>query len=231
MVKPFNPQEWTSEMKEAFHCFTSHDYEYFDSDGENNELTGEKNTDNNGKQDISLMSRGNKKGDINKQDQIWIGDTGTSCHRTNYTIGLINLKAIESNIVSVNGEQLKATHIGDKKGYVRQNYGTERPIVLKKVKFVPNLACNLLSISTALQNRCTMEGLSKMIKLKKGKSKNKFDQKLKKGKGNMYGIRIIDKIKDKSLLSMNKIHDMLGHTSKHIIKAIVEKLNMKLTGK
>ena len=101
-------------------------------------------------------------------NQIWIGDTGASCDMTKSIEGLINLKAIESNIVLDNGEQLKATNVCDKKEeYVLQKDGSEKPILLKKVKYIPNLACNLLSISTTLQNGCTMEGLSKMINLKK----------------------------------------------------------------
>ena len=50
----------------------------------------------------------------------------------------------------------------------------------------------------------------------------------------IYGIRIID-IKNnknnKAYLSINEIHEMLGHPSKEITKATACKLNLKPTGK
>ena len=112
-----------------------------------------------------------------------------------------------------------------------QKDGTRKPILLKKVKYVPKLTQNLLSISTALQNGCTMEGSSNKIKIKKGKNEYIFDHKIRSGKGNLYGIRIIDTKSDKAYLSINEIHEMLGHPSEEITKAKVRKLNMKPTGK
>ena len=138
---------------------------------------------------------------------------------TNSTKGLINLKAINSNIVFGNGDHLKATYVGNKKGCVHQKNGIQIPILLKKVKYVPKLACNLFSISTALQNGSIMEETSRMIKLKKGKNEYIFHHKLQSGKGNVYGICIIDKISDAAFLSMNEIHEMLGYPSEQITKA------------
>ena len=152
MIKPFNPDEWTESMKEEFYRFTDHDYESLDVDSDESKR----------KQDTSLMSKERNARELKMNKQIWIGDTGASCNMTNLMEGLINVRAIESNITFGNGEHLQATLIGDKKGYVRQRDGTEKPILLRKVKYIPNLACNLLSISTALQSGYVMEGSSKI---------------------------------------------------------------------
>ena len=234
MVKPFNPEEWTAAMKEEFHRFTSHDYELDVEPEEQDDMKQGSDKKRRAETDTSLISK--EKHDTKKtnQGQIWIGDTGASCHMTNSISGIINLQAIESNIMFGNGERLKATHIGDKEGYVLQKDGSRKPILLKKVKYVPKLTCNLLSISTALQNGCTMEGTSNKIKLKKGKREYVFDQKIRSGKGNLYGIRIIDyknDKNDKAYLSINDIHEMLGHPSEEITKATAFKLNLKPTGK
>ena len=76
-----------------------------------------------------------------------------------------------------------------------------------------------------------MEGTSRMIKLKKGKNEYIFDHKLQSGKGNLYGICIIDKISDAAFLSMNEIHEMMGHPSEQITKATARQLNIKSSGK
>ena len=117
MVKSFNPEEWMVAIKEEFHCFTSHDYEL---DMESEEQTDAKQGSEEKRKtetDTGLVSKEKSKEDETNQDQIWIGDTGASCHITNSTAGMISLQVIESNIMFGNGERLKATHIGDKEGY------------------------------------------------------------------------------------------------------------------
>ena len=80
MVKPFKLEEWTESMKEVFHQFASHDYESLDT---NFDESKRKQCMNDQKQDIGLMAkeRGTRKSRNN--EQIWIGDTGASCHMTN----------------------------------------------------------------------------------------------------------------------------------------------------
>ena len=222
MIKPFDKENWTQEMKDDFDRLTRH--EYIDEEIETkDEIEKEK--------DIGLMS---KETDLDEtktdKEQILIGDTGASCHMTKSMKGLINVKPINSNIVFGNGNQLKATHIGDKRGYVQQKDGTEKPIFLQKVKFVPKLTCNLFSMSAVLQNSCSMKGSRKTIELIKGKTKYLFDIKIKSGRGNLYGIRIIDQnTTDKCYLSMNDVHEMLGHPSKEIAQATAKKMKLQIT--
>ena len=192
MIEPFDRKKWIRQMTEEFERFTSHEYEPEDFDHTvNNKNEHEKDkkcsckgTDRDNKvDDVNLMSKEKCKKENNEdRDQLWIGDTGASCHMTNSMQGIVNIRTIDSYIVLGNGEQLKATHVGDKKGYVLQKDGTRKQITLQKVKFVLNLACNLFSISAALQSGCEMEGTSKNIKIKKGRREYILIGKSKVGK-------------------------------------------------
>ena len=101
-------------MKDDFNRLTRHEYideEIETKESKKDEIEKEK--------DIGSMS---KETDLDEtktdKEQIWIGDTGVSCHMTKSMKGLINVKPTNSNIVFGNGNQLKAMHIGDKRGYV-----------------------------------------------------------------------------------------------------------------
>ena len=80
-----------------------------------------------------------------------------------------------------------------------------------------------------------MHGSSKMIKIKKGRSEYKFDHRIKNGKGNLYGIQIEERksnkkitSKETGLLSLNELHEKLGHPSTEITKATANKLNLRI---
>ena len=228
MVKPFRPETWTTEMRRDFEEVTSHDYLKMDDpeDKEHKDCPKEP-------KDNALMTY-NEGTEAKESNQIWIGDTGATCHMTFSKEGLTNLKSISSFVIFGNGERLQATHIGDLKGTVIQKDGTETPIFMTKVKYVPQLTYNLFSITAALEHGCEMHGSNKMIKIKKGCSEYKFDHRIKNGKGNLYGIQIVerncDKItsKETTLLSMNDLHEKLGHPSADITKATATKLNMNI---
>lgn len=115
-------------MRKYFQEITSHDYEqsYESKDQQETIEDTEK---------VILMTheKGTKEKDFR---QIWIGDTGSTCHMTNSKEVLINVQSISSSVIFGNGECLKATHIGDKKGLVRQKDGSEKTIVFTKVKYV-----------------------------------------------------------------------------------------------
>ena len=220
MVKPFKPEEWTAEMRRNFEEITSNDYEPIEDVDEPAEDI----------KDTAFMTYKDESG------QMWIGDTGATCHMTNSRNGLTNLEPISSSVIFGNGERLKATHIGDMRGIVKQKDGTQKPICLTKVKFVPKLTCNLFSITSALKHGCEMHGLHEMIKIKKGRMEYKFDHRIKNGKGNLYGIQISDRTSnvekdytsnDTALLSMNKLHERLGHPNAEITKATATKLSVK----
>ena len=73
---------------------------------------------------------------------LWLGDTGASCHMTNSLEGMMNRVKVDSGIVFGNGQRLMAEYIGDKRGLVVQKDGTKAPILMRNV--------NLFSITAAL---------------------------------------------------------------------------------
>ena len=92
---------------------------------------------------------------------------------TNTLEGMKILTKINTGIVFGNGQRLKATYIGKKAGRVIQKNGKTVPILMKNVNYVPDLYCNLFSISAALKEGCYLEGTLKMMKISKsGKTVN-----------------------------------------------------------
>ena len=89
---------------------------------------------------------------------LWLGETGASSHMTNSSEGMVNQVKINTGKVFRNGQRLKAESIGDKRGLVVRKDGTRIPILLKNVKYVPQLYCNLLSITAALNEGYKLDG-------------------------------------------------------------------------
>ena len=85
-----------------------------------------------------------------------------------------------------------------------------------------------------------MQGSNKIIKIKKGKLEYKFDHVIKNGRGSLYGIQIEKRSeehdkrsgsnKEIAFLSMNEVHERLGHPCTEITKATAWKLKLNATG-
>ena len=110
------------------------------------------------------------------------------------------------------GEKLKVTRVGKKIGTVVQRDGSKKRIILNNVKYVPDLSCNILSLTQALQGDFVMTGDKKSLKIGKGGVIYVFDRKV------LSGIKIAD---DDVSTSDNKdafrktayvqLHAQLGH--------------------
>ena len=89
-----------------------------------------------------------------KEDtEIWIGDTGATCHMKSSTEGMYDLeKCNNMKIDTANGSTSTVTHIGKYKGNVLCADGETKKIVMKNVKVVPGLVKNLFSLSTVMCN-------------------------------------------------------------------------------
>ena len=129
--------------------------------------------------------------EIDKMDSIlWLGDTGAPCHMTNSPEDMLNQVKTSSGIVFGNGQRLKAEFIADKKGTVIQKNEARVPILMKNVKYVSQLYCNLFSITAALKECSKLEGDIKSIRLIKGGRKYEFDRRVRSGKAAMFAIKI-----------------------------------------
>jgi hypothetical protein len=72
-------------------------------------------------------------------DNMWVGDSGASCHMTCSLDGMHNLRTINSPIQIGTGETITCTQVGDKWVKVFQQDGSSKDIELKNCKYVPGL--------------------------------------------------------------------------------------------
>ena len=115
-----------------------------------------------------------------------------------------------------------------------QKNGKIIPILMKNVKYVPDLYCNLFSISAALKEGCYLEGTLKMMEISKSGKTYVFDRHIKSGKGFLFAMKISkdeQQTKKKERRSdLMKIHQELGHPSEDLTRATGLKLNLKMRG-
>lgn len=85
----------------------------------------------------------------------------------NNTEGMAYQIKINTGIVFGNGQRLKAECFGDKRGIVAQKDGSQVPILLKNVKYVPQLCFNLFSITAALNEGYKLDKDFRSLRLSK----------------------------------------------------------------
>ena len=73
---------------------------------------------------------------------------------------------------------------------MKQLNGTETPIFLTNVKNVPQLFCNLISLTSVLNKGYKLTGNEKGISIQKLNRKYLFDQHIKSGDGELVGVEI-----------------------------------------
>ena len=177
---------------------------------------------------------------------LWIGDTGASSHMTNSLEGLINLRASTAKVTVGDGEQLECEQVGDKTGVMELKNGEKKRLLLKDVKYVPKLHCNLISVSKLMSEGKELRGTKHAMKLYDGKRPvMTFDRKVSSGKGILYGIKIgppnLTLMKSrrshngKIMINSRKIsstvaHRRLGHIGGHVLNATAKNLGWKLVG-
>lgn len=177
---------------------------------------------------------------------VWIGDTGASCHLTNCLDGMIDLEDCSSKITVGSGENLDCLKIGTKTGKIVQKDGTIRSLKLKNVKYVPKLHCNLISLSQLLSDGKELRGSKTMMKVI---SENRpvliFDRKISSGKGFLFVVKIsTNDFNQKAIGGANKVrfsknkrininlaHQLLGHPGSAILRSTAASLGWILNGK
>jgi hypothetical protein len=87
----------------------------------------------------------------NFANDLWILDSGASCHYCRSVEGLTDVKEIDESIKIGNGDLMKATKIGNLKCEVTQINGEKFTVTLNDVRYVPSLSVNLFSLNKALK--------------------------------------------------------------------------------
>ena len=135
------------------------------------------------------------------------------------------------------GEKLKVVKVGDKVGTVLQKDGTKKNIVLRNVKYAPDLNCNLLSLTQAIQAGFQMTGSQQGMWIRKGSMVYTFDHQFKSGTSHLMGMRIIDRTVSTNIdgevnhkIKAHQMHSLLGHSGESYIRTTSARLGIKLQG-
>jgi hypothetical protein len=133
-----------------------------------------------------------EKNDRPKSTNIFIGDTGASCHMVHSANLLIDATDINEKITIGNGKYITATEIGKLCGYHVSKDGKKQKIILHDVKVVPELApFNLFSTTSALDKGFELRNDGKTITVKEGNFNLKFDHEIKTRSGFVAGAMIV----------------------------------------
>jgi hypothetical protein len=85
-------------------------------------------------------------------ENIWIGNSGSSCYFYNNNLGFVDVKGIYERIMVGNGTTMEVTKIGSQKCNIEQVYENTFQFLLQEVNFVPELWMNLLRVKKSLKN-------------------------------------------------------------------------------
>ena len=171
---------------------------------------------------------------------IWIGDTGASTHMTNSDIGMYDWKPINDSIKVGNGTTVRGLKIGKLKVNVVQSNGKISTLVLSNVKYVPELWCNLFSITAAIDKDFTLGNKQRVITLSKGRNCFGFDQLMETTSGHVMaaemtpvtaedqGMTVLDAGREVNIM---KLHRIYGHPGEAMLRKTAKTYNLKLKGK
>lgn len=173
---------------------------------------------------------------------IFIADSGASCHMVGRLDGMTDLTDIDESITVGNGQTIKATKMGTMKGTIKMPDGTIRNVSLKNCKYVPQLApFNLFSITHALRNGFNLGNDKEKIFIQKGDFKLLFDHRIETKTGYVVGAEITPNASDTEFatptlsetkpVDVNEFHKLLGHPSESKMRFIAKYYGVKLTGK
>ena len=150
-------------------------------------------------------------------DNLWIADSGASCHMTNSLDGMKDLKEDYAKIKIGSGKTMLATKRGTYEGMVISKDNKKTMIQLRNVRYVPEMFCKLISLTKAMKNGYDVIGKNNIITLQSGKQKISFDRVIQSGKGILLGMmtETLKKNENQAKYTEKEFHDMLGHPNNH----------------
>ena len=174
-------------------------------------------------------------GNVMVTENMWLGDSGASCHMTCSTAGMYDCEMINSSVKIGNGKLLKATKIEKKHLTVIQEDGNATDVVLLDCKYVPELWVNLFSITKALKNGWDLSNKGTNIILTKSNVDIMFDKVLKTEYGQVVGVEMVPQDETANILweheqeagysDLNKMH---GQADESSIRETVAYYQLKL---
>ena len=175
--------------------------------------------------------------------ETWVGDTGATSHMTNSDKGLINAQTINEQIRVGNGKYMIATKKGRLPCTIKQTNGEDQQCTLE-VKVVPELWCNLFSITSAMKKGFAISSKDMVVSISKGNFKFNFDKVGETASGGfLMGIEIVPRLSEQTMVSeeeqikikertmdINIAHNIFGHPSEATTRSTAKKYGWTLTG-
>ncbi|MGL4341755.1 MAG: reverse transcriptase domain-containing protein, partial [Lactococcus lactis] len=168
---------------------------------------------------------------------LWLGDSGASCHMCNNDEGMFNCRFVKSYIKIGNGKSLVSTKVGSKRVTVIQENGNTTDVVIEDVKYVPGLWVNLFSITKAISKEWSLSNKGTKILLSKGDVELAFDKIMKTENGMVVGIEMVTQSEYANLvlsrgkkIDINDFHRLMGHVHFDSLKKTAAFYGIVLTG-
>ena len=144
----------------------------------------------------------------------------------NDDIGMFECKFINEEIKVGNSRTIKAIKIRKLRVCVTQTNGRRTLVTLTNVKYVPELWCNLFSITAALDKGFDLGNIGRVITLSKGNVKIGFDQVFSTQSGFIMAAQMTNLTPDGAnavleagkKIKMMTYHRMLSHPGEVILQ-------------
>jgi hypothetical protein len=174
----------------------------------------------------------------NDQDNnIWIGDSGASCHMIRDDSYMFDCRPIKSYIKVGDGKTITCNKIGKVRMMVIQNDGTSTIVVLHDCKYVPALFVNLFSITRALHNNWQLSNRGMSMILRKESQTIIFDKIMRTESGCVTGVEMVPLVEksytilDREMSTdINDFHRLMGHVNKNSLYLTARHYGVKLKG-
>ena len=131
------------------------------------------------------------------------------------------------------GKILKILSVGKLKVNIQQKDGSGQVIILNEVHFVPDLYCNLFSITTDLEENFVLSGgRNECLTLRKDHTIIRFDRNIRSGGGRLLGVRMTPTklpMTKPMKISCDKAHRILNHSGERETRATAAKLGWSIT--
>ena len=171
---------------------------------------------------------------------IFIGDFAATSHMTSRKVGVYDLVPIKGSVMIGNGKSISCTHKGRLDVICKHKDGSMARETWE-VKIVPELNHDLFSFTKAMKdgwqmNRRWKEGGLMIELFKTTRARMKFDRMIPSGSSWLMGIKV-HRVYDEAHAAMEagksisamKLHQITGHTGKHLLKPTATQAVRKTT--
>jgi hypothetical protein len=125
---------------------------------------------------------------VNGNNNLWIADTGASCHMTCSPEEVFECVDIDEDIKLGDGKYIKATKVGHKQVTVHQPNVKQEMFVILDCKLVPDLWVNWFSVTSSLRRVWSISNEGIIISLSCNDQSLVFDQVLESSTGAITGV-------------------------------------------